>query len=278
VAHGVRVLTFGAALGAAILAAGCAGPVDSAATPVEVSGAVSPGPGSAAAQAVGSPTAVATPTATGPAPPAADPVATLVPPTLPPGVARPAPLARITPITPELAARMASSWHEGCPVPLADLRYVQVPYVDPDGVTRTGELVVHADAAEDVAEVFRELWSLRYPIASMRLVDDYGGDDTASMNADNTSAFNCRPITGGTSWSEHAYGLALDLNPVENPYVVGGHVAPRAGRAYVDRPDTPGVLHADDAVVAAFARIGWVWGGTWTGRVLDYQHFSRRGR
>ncbi len=224
--------------------------------------------------------APATGTAAAPPPPAyrADAVDALVLPALPPGGTRPAPPARITEITPEVAARMATSWHEGCPVALADLRYVRVPYVDPDGATHTGELVVHADAAADVAEVFRELWSIGYPISSMRLVDDFGGDDTASMNADNTSAFNCRPITGGTSWSEHAYGLALDLNPVENPYVVGSHVAPRAGRAFVGRPDAPGVLHADDPVVAAFARIGWVWGGTWNGRVLDYQHFSLRGR
>lgn len=269
-ARGVRALALAAVLMGAAAPAGCAAPAD-----------VPPGPVEATAR-------IAAPTGTAawstPAPDAADPtydaaeLDTLVPPTLPPGAPRPVPLARITPITSELAARMVSSWHEGCPVALADLRYVQVPYVDPRGVTRTGELVVHADVAADVAEVFRELWSLGYPITSMRLVDDFGGDDTASMDADNTSAFNCRPVTGGTSWSEHAYGLALDLNPVENPYTVGDHVAPRAGRAYVARPDAPGVLHPDDAVVAAFARIGWVWGGTWTGRVVDYQHFSLRGR
>lgn len=273
----MRGRRFAAVLGAAVLAAGCTGPVDAPVTPPTSSATVETG---GAATATGSAAGVTTgaPAATTPPPATRTAADALVPPVLPPGATRAAPPARITPITPELAARMATSWHEGCPVPLADLRYVRVPYVDPEGRTRTGELVVHADAAEDVAEVFRELWSIGYPITSMRLVDDFAGDDTASMDADNTSAFNCRPITGGTAWSEHAYGLALDLNPVENPYVVGRHVAPEAGRAYLGRPDAPGVLHADDPVVAAFGRIGWVWGGTWSGAVRDYQHFSLRGR
>ncbi|NTW40155.1 MAG: M15 family metallopeptidase, partial [Cellulomonadaceae bacterium] len=129
---------------------------------------------------------------------------------------------------------MARSWREGCPVPLAELRYVTVTYVDLTGVDRTGELVVNADVADGVVAVFATLFAAGYPIASMRLVDDFDADDTASMEADNTSAFNCRAITGGTAWSEHAYGRAIDLNPVENPYVVGDHVAPEAGRAYVD--------------------------------------------
>ncbi|MCV2394154.1 M15 family metallopeptidase [Actinotalea sp. M2MS4P-6] len=199
-----------------------------------------------------------------------------VPPTRPRGAG--ATGASIIEIGPALAARMSSSWRPGCPVPLADLRYVRVPYLDPDGRTRVGELVVHADQAEAIAGVFLELWRIGYPIASMRLVDDFGGSDDASMAADNTSAFNCRPITGGTAWSEHAYGRALDLNPVENPYVRGRHVAPDAGSAFVDRPDEPMVLHAGDPVVEAFAAAGWLWGGEWTGGVLDYQHFSVTGR
>ncbi len=180
-------------------------------------------------------------------------------------------------ITPELATRMAASWRPGCPVPLADLRYVTVTHLDLDGVVRTGELVVHAEVAEGLVGVFATLFEARYPIRLMRLVDDFGADDTASMDADNTSAFNCRAITGGSGWSEHAYGTALDLDPVENPYVVGSHVAPRAGRDYVSRPDLPGVIHADDVVVRAFAAAGWQWGGSWT-RPVDYQHFSVSGR
>jgi hypothetical protein len=183
----------------------------------------------------------------------------------------------VAPITPELAARMAPSWRPGCPVPLADLRYVTVTYRGFDGAPATGELVVHADVADSVVAVFGELFALGYPIRSMRLVDDFGGDDDASMAADNTSAFNCRPISRGTGWSEHAYGRAIDLNPVENPYVRDGLVLPPEGVPYASRPDAPGVVHADDAVVRAFAAHGWRWGGDWSSPV-DYQHFSTTGR
>ncbi|MBX9243392.1 M15 family metallopeptidase, partial [Actinotalea ferrariae] len=195
-----------------------------------------------------------------------------------PAVALPMFRSSVGPITPELADRMTpSSWREGCPVPLEDLRYVTVSHVTFDGSVATGEVVVHADVADAVVEVFASLFAARYPVRSLRLVDDFGGDDDDSMAADNTSAFNCRAITGGTSWSEHAYGRAIDLNPVENPYVLGRHVAPPAGRAFADRPDAPGVIHDDDVVVRAFAAAGWQWGGHWDGPV-DYQHFSVSGR
>lgn len=183
----------------------------------------------------------------------------------------------VGPITPELATRMSSSWRAGCPVPLADLRLVTVTYRDFDGAVATGELVVHADVADSVVAVFGELFALGYPIRTMRLVDDFGGDDDASMAADNTSAFNCRPISRGTGWSEHAYGRAIDLNPVENPYVRDALVLPPEGVPYASRPDAPGVLHAGDAVVRAFAAHGWRWGGEWSSPI-DYQHLSTTGR
>lgn len=183
----------------------------------------------------------------------------------------------VAPITPELAARMAPSWREGCPVPLADLRYVTVTYRDFGGAAATGELVVHADVADSVVAVFGDLFAQGYPIRSMRLVDDFDGSDDASMAADNTSAFNCRPISRGVGWSEHAYGRAIDLNPVENPYVRGSLVLPPEGEPYAARPDAPGVVHAGDGVVRAFAAHGWQWGGSWTSPV-DYQHFSTTGR
>ena len=172
---------------------------------------------------------------------------------------------------------MATSWRPGCPVPLEDLRYVTVTHVDFAGTVQAGELVVHADVADAVVQVFSDLFDAAYPVRLMRLVDDYGGDDTLSMEADNSSAFNCRPVIGGTAWSQHAYGRALDLNPVENPYVVGDQVAPAVGEAYVHRPELPGVIHPDDVVVRAFAAVGWQWGGYWDGPV-DYQHFSVTGR
>ncbi|MET0788038.1 MAG: M15 family metallopeptidase [Cellulomonas sp.] len=196
----------------------------------------------------------------------------------PPVVAlAPAFTSAITPITPELADRMSASWRPGCPVPLEDLRYVTVTHRDFTGAAVQGELVVHADAADAVVTVFRALFDAGYPVRSLRLVDDFGASDDASMDADNTSAFNCRAITGGTGWSEHAYGRAIDLNPVENPYVRGGSVAPDAGREFADRPDSPGVIHPDDEVVRAFASVGWQWGGDWASPI-DYQHFSPSGR
>ena len=231
----------------------------------------------------------ATPPPAAPGPPAADPAPAAPVPAEPPPppdpVPGPAPApapaptfqASTSPITPALAARMHASWRPGCPVPLEDLRYVTVTHRTFDGGTATGELVVHADLADGVVGVFRTLFAAGYPIALMRLVDDFAADDDASMAANNTSAFNCRSITGGTGWSEHSYGRALDLNPVQNPYVLGGTVLPPAGARYVDRPEEPGVLHAGDAVVTAFAAAGWSWGGAWT-RPLDYQHFSTTGR
>jgi len=176
-----------------------------------------------------------------------------------------------------LAARMSTSYHDGCPVSLADLRYLRLTYWGFDNRPHTGELVVSARVAEDVVTAFRSLFAHRFPIRQMRLVDDFGGSDDDSMAADNTSAFNCRPVTGGSGWSEHSYGEAIDVNPVQNPYLSGSTVLPPAGRAFLDRPDEPGVIHAGDVAVQAFAAIGWTWGGTWTSPV-DLQHFSRSGR
>jgi len=217
----------------------------------------------------------ATPTPTRTAAPTPIPVPTPTP--APTPAPPPAFAATIARIDDALASRMASSWRPGCPVPLADLRYVSLTFHDMTGAVVSGELVVHADVADGVVEVFRALFDAGYPIASMRLVDDFGADDDASMAADNTSAFNCRAVTGGTVWSEHAYGRAIDLNPVENPYVRGSSVAPAAGGAFADRHDAPGVIHGDDVVVRAFAAHGWQWGGYWD-RPIDYQHFSVSGR
>ena len=120
---------------------------------------------------------------------------------------------------------------------------------------------------------------MRYPIRTMVPADAYHGSDYASIQADNTSAFNCRDATGSSSWSEHAYGLAVDLDPCENPYVYAdGYEAHKRCRQYVDRSlRDPGVIHAGDKVVRAFASAGWGWGGSWQG-ARDYQHFSANGR
>jgi hypothetical protein len=184
----------------------------------------------------------------------------------------------IKPIDTALAARMEPSWRPGCPVPLSDLRYLLIDYWGFDGREHRGELVVRAGWASEITAVFEELFWASFPIERMVLIDDFNGDDHRSMAANNTSAFNCRVVAGTTSWSEHAYGRAIDINPVQNPYLQGSTVQPPAGVAYVDRSlDAPGMIHAGDAVVTAFDAIGWAWGGDWTNS-KDWQHFSATGR
>jgi hypothetical protein len=171
-----------------------------------------------------------------------------------------------------------SSWDEGCPVELADLRLVSLMYLGFDGEAHHGRLVVHRRWADEIVEVFRRLYRREFPIRRMRLVDRYGADDQASMRHDNTSAFNCRYVAGTTVWSQHAFGRAIDIDPVENPYVDGSHVSPPNGEPYADRSDErPGMIFEGDVVWRAFHRIGWEWGGTWTS-ARDYQHFSANGR
>lgn len=175
-------------------------------------------------------------------------------------------------------ARLPASWREGCPVGSEDLELFAIDCLGFDGAVHTGELVVHADVAADVASVFRTLLDARYPIERMELVDVYGGSDDASTMANNTSAFNCRAITGGSRWSQHSYGRAIDINPVQNPYVYrDGHVLDPAAQRYTDRSlQDPGMIHAGDVVVSAFAAIGWEWGGNYSS-IKDYQHFSETG-
>lgn len=170
------------------------------------------------------------------------------------------------------------SWRPGCPVGFAALRLVTVTHWGFDGTPRRGRMVVHRRHARPILGVMRRLYRLRFPIRRMRLVDAYGADDRRSMAADNTSAFNCRTVAGTTRWSEHAYGRALDLNPVENPYVTAsGHVSPPAGAPFARRSRrAKGMIHRRGPVVAAFASAGWKWGGNWAWP-KDYQHFSATG-
>jgi hypothetical protein len=175
------------------------------------------------------------------------------------------------------AADLPYSWHRGCPVAPAQLRRVRLAYVGFDGRRHLGELVVNARVVPQVTSVFRMLYRARFPIRRMRPVDAYRGDDDRSAAADNTSSFNCRKAVanGPTSWSMHAYGEAIDVNDVENPYILGGRVIPPAGRAYRDRTRVrPGMAVAGGVLVRAFASVGWGWGASFA----DYQHFSTNGR
>jgi hypothetical protein len=170
------------------------------------------------------------------------------------------------------------SWHPGCPVGLDGLRLITMTYWGMDKKTHEGQLVVNADSASKIVKVFHKLYDERYPIRRMELVDKYGGSDFKSIEADNTSAFNCRNATGASSWSQHAYGNAVDLNTCENPYVhPNGHIEHPRCVKYGNRKRTdPGVIHAGDKVVKAFRSIGWGWGGSWGGP-WDFQHFSANG-
>ena len=176
-------------------------------------------------------------------------------------------------------AQLPYSWRPGCPVAPAQLRRLRVAYWGFDGRAHAGALVVNADAVSDLVHVFARLYAARFPIRRMRPIDAYHGRDEPSLEADNTVAFNCRYAVapGPKRWSVHAFGCAIDVNPVENPYLEGGRVHPRAGRAYLDRSRyRPGMAVAGRLLVRVFATAGWQWGGRWTGSP-DYQHFSASG-
>jgi D-alanyl-D-alanine carboxypeptidase-like protein len=182
-------------------------------------------------------------------------------------------------VSPVTAAQLPHSWHAGCPVAPAQLRRLRLTHWGFDGRAHTGTLVVNARAVAPLTRVFSRLYAARFPIRRMRPIDAYGGSDERSLDADNTAAFNCRyaVASGPKHWSVHAYGLAIDVNPVENPYLEGGRVHPRAGRAYVDRSRyRRGMAVRGGLLVNAFASVGWPWGGRWAGSP-DYQHFSSTG-
>jgi hypothetical protein len=177
------------------------------------------------------------------------------------------------------AAALGATWHAGCPVAPAQLVELNLSYWGFDNARHRGAMVVNASVASAVTRVFSFLYAARFPIHEMVPQSSYGGDDNAAAAADDTSGFNCRfaVAPGPPQWSVHAYGEAIDVNDVENPYVSGTTVIPPAGAAYEDRADLrPGMAVAGGILVEAFAAIGWFWGGRWSGAV-DYQHFSLTG-
>ena len=175
-------------------------------------------------------------------------------------------------------ARMIGvSWHEGCPVPLRNLRLLKLPFWGFDGDVHRGRLVVHKRQAAPVLRAFETMYHAKFRIRRMKLIEAYDGSDARSMRANNTSAFNCRTVAGTNRWSQHSYGKAIDINPVQNPYVRGDSVQPAAGRDYLNRSNVrKGMLVRPGPVVRAFTAIGWGWGGDWRSS-KDYQHVSRNG-
>lgn len=170
------------------------------------------------------------------------------------------------------------SYTEGCPVEKNDLRYVHVLYVDFAGRTCDGELIVNKLIADDVLDIFRQLYEAEYPIEKIALIDEYDGDDELSMSDNNTSAFNFRTIAGTDTVSKHGMGLAVDVNPFYNPQVKetgnGIKVSPEDAISYADRDvDFLYKIDHDDLCYKLFTEHGFEWGGDWE-TAKDYQHFE----
>ena len=161
-------------------------------------------------------------------------------------------------------------------ISLSDLRYLKLLYYDYGGRVRRGEMICNKAISDDLLYIFKELYKAKYPIASIRLIDDFDGDDQRSMEANNTSCFNYRTKTSGTSLSVHARGMAVDINPLQNPYVKGEIVEPEAARDYADRTvDFPHKITDEDLCCKLFRSRGFQWGGAWNS-VKDYQHFEKK--
>jgi hypothetical protein len=184
--------------------------------------------------------------------------------------------ARVTSPAPrDVIAR--SSWRPRCPVAPEELAWLRMAFWGFDDRRHTGELLVNEDVAQDLVEVFERLYAARFPMEELTVVTRKELNAPPTGDANPTTAFACRPTTGGTEFSQHAYGLAIDINSFQNPYVSGDLVLPELASAYVDRTEQrPGMIEANDPVVRAFASIGWEWGGSWQS-LKDYQHFSRNG-
>ena len=187
-------------------------------------------------------------------------------------------------LTQEIKERIAGkSYADHCDIPYEELRYVSVLYQGFDQQTHTGELIVNQEIAEDIVEIFKELYRMKYPIERMILIDEYDADDNASMADNNTSAFNYRTIDDGSGrLSKHSYGLAIDINPLYNPYVRNIDnetvVSPEEGAEYADRTlDCEYYIKKGDACYQAFASRGFTWGGEWNSQ-KDYQHFQKQRR
>jgi hypothetical protein len=186
--------------------------------------------------------------------------------------------ATVGPVTPEVRRRMGQTWSPSCPVGLADLRYLRLTFHGFDGRPHTGELVVNASVARGVVGVFRRLYAARFPLEEMRLVTTADLDAPPTGDGNDTAAYVCRTTRGTTTFSAHAYGLAVDVNPFLNPYRSGDLVLPELASAYLDRSwHRPGMVHPGDVATRAFAAAGWTWGGDFR-TVTDRMHFSANGR
>ncbi|MGA7280733.1 MAG: M15 family metallopeptidase [Acidimicrobiia bacterium] len=183
--------------------------------------------------------------------------------------------ASVDTLTSNVVAR--STWVPDCPVTIDQLRYLNVTFWGFDQRPHTGEMIVNAEVADDVVGVFGKLFDARFPIEEMRITTMAELGEPPTGDGNDTESFVCRPVTGGAGWSQHAYGLAIDVDPFQNPYVEGDVVLPELSSAYLDRRrGLPGMIGDGDAVTEAFDAIGWGWGGRWK-TLKDFQHFSLTG-
>jgi len=186
------------------------------------------------------------------------------------------------PATLERAMR-GETWKPGCPVLLGDLSLLRFNYRGFDGEVHRGPMVVNRAVARDVLGVFDALFEAGFPIRHVALAERFRPSADPNSRRSVTASFNCRPVVTpdgpGDTYSQHAFGLAVDVNSLQNPYVrEDGYVRNRFAKPYVDRSqDLPGMIHDSDVVVRAFAAIGWEWGGNWSGD-KDYMHFSLANR
>lgn len=170
---------------------------------------------------------------------------------------------------------MNNSYREDGPVKLSELVLVKVRYINFENEEKNGEIVVNKKLAGDIQAIFQELYEARFPIEKIRLIDEYGNSDELSMADNNTYAFSVRPKTGKKSFSKHAYGFAIDINPVQNPYIKNNIIEPQNSKNYLDRKNIrKGMIVKGDVCYNAFKKRGWTWGGEWKS-LKDYQHFEK---
>ena len=171
---------------------------------------------------------------------------------------------------------IGKSYPEDCEIDIDDLRYLIIPHYDGNGYIKIGELVCNKDVADEFIYLFKELFKNKYPIERMVLVDEYDGDDKKSMAANNTSAFNYRVISDTDKLSRHAYGMAIDINPLYNPYVKGEYVSPETGKQFVDRNKSfKYKIDSNDLTYQILHdKFGFTWGGDWE-KCKDYQHYEK---
>ena len=179
-------------------------------------------------------------------------------------------------VRPVTADVVSKTWREGCPLHWEDLSLLTLRYWDFAGKSVVGEMAVNSSVVTEVVTAFRGLYDIGFPIERMELVDEYDGDDKAAMRANVTASFNCRYVDGTENWSNHAFGLAVDINPLINPWAREGNVLPLEGTRYANRENPiRGMINAGDEAIAIFEKVGWSWGGVWAS--ADYMHFSGPG-